>query len=82
MRLKKGFLTLAILSLVVSCSPKYINSCQNFCQNIPDIERDMMIYNLKHKTFDVLVQVKAIKDCGCLATTEEQNNCYNKFKYD
>jgi len=40
----------------------------------------MMIYNLKHKTFDALVQVKAIKDCGCLATTEEQNNCYNKFK--
>jgi hypothetical protein len=65
--------------LGVNCSNKYIKSCENFCQNIPDVARDMMIYNLRHDTFNVLVQVKAIKDCGCLEY-EEQIKCYNKFK--
>lgn len=39
----------------------------------------MMLYNIDNKTFDVLIQTKALKDCGCLEP-EKQKECYAKFQ--
>lgn len=63
-----------------SCSHKSLKTnCNQFCDDLPTIDKQMFIENLNNKTFNVLMQTKAIKDCGCLAP-ELQKECYAKFQ--
>lgn len=66
--------------IVSSCSRKSLQtSCNAYCKDIPEIDKEMFMFNIEHKTFDALVQVKALKDCGCLEP-EKQAQCYAKFQ--
>lgn len=66
--------------IVSSCSHKSLQtSCNQFCEQLPVIDKEMMLYNIDNKTFDVLIQTKALKDCGCLEP-EKQKECYAKFQ--
>ena len=77
---KKSLLAILIALIGSSCSHKSLQtSCNSFCEQLPDIDKESFIFNIEHKTFNDLIQVKALKDCGCLEP-EKQAECYAKFQ--
>jgi len=64
---------------VSSCSKKCLVS-NNYCENLPIVNKQnfQSIIN-NEEIFNILLQVKSIKDCGCLEPSL-QNQCFNKFK--
>jgi len=55
----------------------------NYCENLPIVKGDHFKLVWKNKKLaqikSILVQVKSIKDCGCLDPSL-QNQCFERFK--
>lgn len=71
-----------ILSTANACSSKSIqvtDGCNDFCSMLPAPKKYMFEKNLDNGTFDFLVEISSIKECGCLKG-DEKINCYEKYQ--
>ena len=52
----------------------------NYCENLPIINKQHFKSVINNKeVFNILLQIKSIKDCGCLDPSL-QNQCFERFK--
>lgn len=58
-------------------------SNKNCCAQIPDIDLNDVMKNVKHLTpplFAQVIAVISVKKCGCIDNETKKNECFAKFK--
>lgn len=76
---------MAILNTANACSSKSIqvnDGCSDFCSSIPEPKKYMFEKNLNNGTFDFLVEVSYIRECGCIKDKEKAIDCQKKYIYE
>jgi len=74
------------LSSCNSYKPKILTlqtSNKNCCAQIPDINLDDVMKNVKYLTEPLFAQVIAVisvKKCGCIDNETKKNECFAKFR--
>jgi len=83
--LKKKLLLILILSIAWSCSTKsklVSNGCEGFCDllilpEISQLRKDTS--KISVETFSALINMRAVKRCGCIVDNVARDKCFNNY---